>query len=82
MQGHPVDIRDHAGWLPIHEAAVHNQLEIAKILVDHGTDINDRAGSVKALHVHVFPKINAASQPILVSILQEWCEMYCTSIEY
>lgn len=41
-----MDIRDHAGWLPIHEAAVHNQMEIAKILVEHGTDVNDRAGKL------------------------------------
>ncbi|GBP19352.1 Tonsoku-like protein [Eumeta japonica] len=43
--GHPVNIRDNAGWLPLHEACIHGHLEIANILIDHGAHINDRGGA-------------------------------------
>ncbi|XP_028171929.1 LOW QUALITY PROTEIN: tonsoku-like protein [Ostrinia furnacalis] len=44
-KGHPVNIRDNAGWLPLHEACIHGRLEIANILIDSGANINDRGGS-------------------------------------
>ncbi|KAI1291884.1 Tonsoku-like protein [Halotydeus destructor] len=43
-KGHPVDVRDHCGWLAIHEAANHGFHEIVELLIDHGADINDRGG--------------------------------------
>lgn len=42
---HPVNVRDNAGWLPLHEAAVHGHLEIVRLLLDHKASINDRGGS-------------------------------------
>jgi prolyl 4-hydroxylase len=33
---------DGNGWLPIHEAARSGNVEIIKILLDHGADINAR----------------------------------------
>lgn len=42
--GHPVDVRDNAGWLPIHEACICGHLEIVKLLVEQKADINDRGG--------------------------------------
>ncbi|GAB6025782.1 hypothetical protein CHUAL_011763 [Chamberlinius hualienensis] len=42
--GHPVNIRDNSGWLPIHEAANHGFDEICKLLLDKGATINDRGG--------------------------------------
>ncbi|KAI8426426.1 hypothetical protein MSG28_005269 [Choristoneura fumiferana] len=44
-KGHPVNIRDNAGWLPLHEACIHGHLEIANILINSGANINDRGGS-------------------------------------
>lgn len=44
-QGHPVNLRDHAGWLPIHEAANHGFKEIVEILLDNGALINDKGGT-------------------------------------
>lgn len=44
-QGHPVNIRDHAGWLPLHEACIHGHVEVANILINNGANINDRGGS-------------------------------------
>ncbi|OQV18062.1 Tonsoku-like protein [Hypsibius exemplaris] len=40
--GHPVNERDNCGWLPIHEAANHNHLEIATYLIEHNASLNDR----------------------------------------
>jgi NF-kappa-B inhibitor-like protein 2 len=42
--GHPVNPRDHCGWLPIHEAANHDFADIVKLLIDSGASINDPGG--------------------------------------
>lgn len=44
-KGHPVNQRDHCGWLPIHEACNFGYAEIARLLIDAGADINDPGGS-------------------------------------
>ncbi|RVE50626.1 hypothetical protein evm_004750 [Chilo suppressalis] len=44
-KGHPVNIRDNAGWMPLHEACIHGHVEIANILINNGANINDRGGS-------------------------------------
>lgn len=44
-QGHPVNVRDHAGWLPLHEASNHGFKEIVELLLDHGALINDKGGT-------------------------------------
>lgn len=44
-QGHPVNVRDHAGWLPLHEAANHGFTEIVELLLDNGATINDKGGT-------------------------------------
>ncbi|XP_026742058.1 tonsoku-like protein [Trichoplusia ni] len=43
-KGHPVNIRDNAGWLPLHEACIHGHIEIANILINNGANVNDRGG--------------------------------------
>ncbi|XP_054283559.1 tonsoku-like protein [Macrosteles quadrilineatus] len=43
-QGHPVNVRDNAGWLPLHEACNLGHLEVVEELLDHGAIINDRGG--------------------------------------
>ncbi|CAC5396682.1 NFKBIL2 [Mytilus coruscus] len=43
-QGHPVNPRDHCGWIPLHEAANHDVYDIVLYLLDHGAVINDRGG--------------------------------------
>ncbi|XP_045766391.1 tonsoku-like protein [Maniola jurtina] len=43
-KGHPVNIRDNAGWSPLHEACIHGHIEIVNILIDNGANINDRGG--------------------------------------
>ncbi len=53
-QGHPVNIRDHAGWTPLHEASNHGHHEIVKTLLERGANINDKGGKscdgITALH--------------------------------
>lgn len=44
-QGHAVNIRDHAGWLPLHEAANHGFRDIVELLLDSGASINDKGGT-------------------------------------
>lgn len=44
-QGHPVNVRDHAGWLPLHEAANHGYADIVELLLDNGALINDKGGT-------------------------------------
>ncbi|KAL4713121.1 hypothetical protein ACJJTC_004507 [Scirpophaga incertulas] len=44
-KGHPVNVRDNAGWLPLHEACIHGHVEIANTLINNGANINDRGGS-------------------------------------
>ncbi|MEN2496253.1 MAG: hypothetical protein MHMPM18_000802 [Marteilia pararefringens] len=41
---HPVNCRDAAGWLPIHEAANFGDLKAIKVLLDNGAWINDNEG--------------------------------------
>ncbi|XP_049874535.1 tonsoku-like protein [Pectinophora gossypiella] len=43
-KGHPVNIRDNAGWLPLHEACIHGHVEVANILINNGANVNDRGG--------------------------------------
>lgn len=43
-QGHPVNVRDTAGWTPLHEACNHGYVDIVNILLDFGADINDKGG--------------------------------------
>lgn len=53
-QGHPVNIRDFAGWMPLHEAANHGHIEIVRLLIERYAPINDKGGKmcdgVTALH--------------------------------
>lgn len=53
-QGHPVNIRDHAGWTPLHEASNHGHHDIVKVLLERGAAINDKGGKscdgITALH--------------------------------
>ncbi|KAM3960765.1 tonsoku-like protein [Aphomia sociella] len=44
-KGHPVNIRDNAGWMPLHESCIHGHTEIANILINNGANVNDRGGS-------------------------------------
>lgn len=44
--GHPTNVRDHCGWTPLHEAANHDYIEIAKLLLKSGADVNDPGGSL------------------------------------
>lgn len=39
-------IRDNCGWLPLHEACNHGHLEIVRLLIDKGANINDRGGTL------------------------------------
>uniref|UniRef100_A0A182LSL2 Uncharacterized protein n=1 Tax=Anopheles culicifacies TaxID=139723 RepID=A0A182LSL2_9DIPT len=43
--GHPVNERDFAGWLPLHEACIHGYAEIVTLLLDRGAHINDKGGT-------------------------------------
>ncbi|KAK6631504.1 hypothetical protein RUM44_006031 [Polyplax serrata] len=43
-KGHPVNVRDTAGWTPLHEACNHGYVDIVKTLLDSGADINDKGG--------------------------------------
>uniref|UniRef100_T1JWZ7 Tonsoku-like protein n=2 Tax=Tetranychus urticae TaxID=32264 RepID=T1JWZ7_TETUR len=43
--GHEVNIRDHAGWLPIHEASNHGYADIVEYLIQKKSLINDRGGA-------------------------------------
>ncbi|XP_035784700.1 tonsoku-like protein [Anopheles albimanus] len=45
IQGHPVNVRDHAGWLPLHEACIHGHTEIVELLLDRGAHLNDKGGT-------------------------------------
>lgn len=53
-QKHPVNVRDFAGWMPLHEAANHGHIEIVRLLIERGASINDKGGKmcdgVTALH--------------------------------
>lgn len=44
QQGHPVNLRDNCGWLPIHEAANHGYYDIVHALAEAGAWLSDRGG--------------------------------------
>lgn len=44
QQGHPVNLRDNCGWLPIHEAANHGFYDIVQVLAEAGAWLSDRGG--------------------------------------
>lgn len=52
--GHPINVRDNVGWMPLHEAANHGFKEIVALLLENGgtSVINDRAenGGITPLH--------------------------------
>ncbi|XP_043479382.1 tonsoku-like protein [Leptopilina heterotoma] len=43
-KGHPIHVRDSFGWTPLHEAANYDFVEIAKILIKNGANIDDTGG--------------------------------------
>ncbi|XP_053390482.1 tonsoku-like protein, partial [Mercenaria mercenaria] len=43
-EGHPVNVQDNSGWIPLHEAANNNWYDITEYLLQHGADINHRGG--------------------------------------
>ncbi|KAJ8664786.1 hypothetical protein QAD02_006448 [Eretmocerus hayati] len=51
---HPTWVRDNCGWTPLHEAANHGHVEICRLLLRAGANVNDPGGSgcdgVTALH--------------------------------
>ncbi|KAI4498065.1 hypothetical protein M0802_006889 [Mischocyttarus mexicanus] len=44
--GHPSNVRDNCGWTPLHEAANHDYIEIAELLLKNGAKVNDPGGSL------------------------------------
>ena len=42
FQNHPINVRDHSGWTPLHDAASNGHVEVMEILLEHGANINDR----------------------------------------
>lgn len=50
--GHPINVHDHAGWLPLHEACNHGHVEIVKLLLKHKAAINDRKNQDKISPLH------------------------------
>lgn len=40
-----MNIRDHCGWLPLHEACNHGHRDVVEYLIDKGGAVNDRGGS-------------------------------------
>lgn len=40
-----MNIRDNAGWLPLHEACIHGHIEVVNILINNGANVNDRGGA-------------------------------------
>lgn len=45
--GADVNARQAGGWTPLHQAAIHGQVDLATLLLDHGADINAKAENGK-----------------------------------
>lgn len=70
LQGAEVNVRDHVGWTPLHEACNHGYLEVAQVLLDHGANIDDPGGTLCG---GVTPLVDAAfnGHVDIVSLLVE-----------
>lgn len=46
-----VNVQDYAGWTPLHEAVLNNQTDVARLLLQHGAQVDSLgAGRVTPLH--------------------------------
>lgn len=50
--GHPINVHDHFGWLPLHEACNHGYVEIVQLLLQHRAAINDTKNQDKISPLH------------------------------
>ncbi|TGZ67360.1 hypothetical protein CRM22_004852 [Opisthorchis felineus] len=73
--GHPVNVTDGAGWLPIHEAAFHDRTEAAIYLLDRGARLDD-PGCLEDLSTPLFEAIHNGSLATAIVLVQRGANLW------
>ncbi|KAL5108944.1 Tonsoku-like protein [Taenia crassiceps] len=75
IMAHPINIRDGAGWLPIHEAAYHDHAEIATYLLDKGAHLDD-TGCQEDLSTPLFEAIHGGGLKTAITLVNRGADLW------
>lgn len=74
-QAHPINVRDGAGWLPIHEAAYHDHADIAVYLLDKGAHLDD-TGCQEDLSTPLFEAIHGGGLKTAITLVNRGADLW------
>ncbi|KAL5967472.1 Tonsoku-like protein [Taenia solium] len=75
IMAHPINVRDGAGWLPIHEAAYHDHTDIAIYLLDKGAHLDD-TGCQEDLSTPLFEAIHGGGLKTAITLVNRGANLW------
>ncbi|EUB60964.1 NF-kappa-B inhibitor-like protein 2 [Echinococcus granulosus] len=75
VMAHPINVRDSAGWLPIHEAAFHDHADIAIYLLDKGARLDD-TGCQEDLSTPLFEAIHGDALKTAITLVNRGANLW------
>ncbi|CDI98134.1 tonsoku protein [Echinococcus multilocularis] len=80
VMAHPINVRDGAGWLPIHEAAFHDHADIAIYLLDKGARLDD-TGCQEDLSTPLFEAIHGDALKTAITLVNRGANLWHVNCE-